>query len=38
MPGHRRRPSRDDWERFVMLLLRVAEEVIRLIDELRRAR
>ena len=34
----RQRPPRDDVERIVMLLLCVAEEVIRLIDELRRAR
>jgi hypothetical protein len=38
MPKCRRRPSRDDVERIVMLLLRVAEEVIRLIEELRKAR
>ena len=38
MLGRRRRPSRDDVERVVMLLLRVAEGVIQLIDELRRAR
>jgi hypothetical protein len=37
MTDHRR-PSRDDVERFVKLLLRVAEEVIRLIELLRRAR
>jgi hypothetical protein len=38
MPGRRRRPSRDDVEQIVMLLLRVAEGVIRLIDDFRRAR
>ena len=38
MTDRRHRPSRDDVERFVKLLLRVAEEVIRLIEVLRRAR
>ena len=38
MPKHSRRPSRDDVERIVMLLLRVAEKVVQLIDELRRNR
>jgi hypothetical protein len=38
MPGGRRRPSRGDVEQVVMLVLRIAEKVIQLIDEFRRAR
>ena len=38
MPERRRRPSKDYAERIMILLLRIAEEVIRIIDELRRIR
>jgi hypothetical protein len=38
MPERRRRPSRDRAEQIMILLLRIAEEVIRIIDELRRIR
>jgi hypothetical protein len=38
MPERRQRPSRDRVERIMILLLRTAEEVTRIIDELRRIR
>jgi hypothetical protein len=38
MPEGRRRPSRGDVEQVVMLVLRIVEKVIQLIEELRRAR
>ncbi len=38
MPEYLRRPSKDHVERIMILLLRIAEEVIRIIDELRRIR